>query len=100
MFNCHDYGKPLNSDMRSAARFCVLPYKQRHKNRRDKIIAVLRGIIFNLLHLHNYFRLFCATVQQHIIFRRMYSILLDTQKLIISPLVFDNPPRTRGRKNE
>ena len=87
MFNRHDCGKPLNSDMRSAARFCVSPYKQRHKNCRDRVIAVLRGIIFNLLHRRNYFRLFLlddATVQQRIIFHWMYLILLNTKKLIIS----------------
>ena len=86
MFICYDYGKPLNSDMRSAVRFCAPPYKQRHKNCRDRVIAVLRGIVFNLLHRRNYFHSFLlgvATVQQCIIFRWMYSILLDTKRLII-----------------
>ncbi len=57
----------------------------------DKKSDLSRGIIFNLLHRRNYFRSFLlgsATVQQRIIFRWMYSILLGPKKLIICPHKF------------
>ena len=40
MSNCYDYGKPLNSDIRSVVRFFDTPCKQRHKNWCDRVIAV------------------------------------------------------------